>query len=72
MEKLYAKFFKCEFCREEVQFLGHVVSSEGSKVDPTKIEAVMNWKRPKIPTEVKSFQGLAGYYRRGCSRFLGR
>ena len=51
-EKLYAKFSKCEFWLGEVQFLGHVVSNEGIKVDPSKIEAVLNWDRPRTPTEV--------------------
>ena len=63
-EELYAKFSKCEFWLQEVQFLGHVISNEGIKVDPAKIEAVMNWERPRTPTEVRSFMGLAGYYRR--------
>ena len=44
--------------------MGHVVSNEGIKVDPTKIAAVLNWERPRTPTEVRSFMGLAGYYRR--------
>ncbi|KAL8120002.1 hypothetical protein AgCh_017219 [Apium graveolens] len=51
-EKLYAKFYKCEFWLKEVQFLGHVVNNEGIKVDPAKVEAVMNWDRPKTPTEL--------------------
>ena len=56
-EKLFAKFSKCEFWLKEVQFLGHVVSNEGIKVDPTNIAAVLNWKRPKTPTKVRSFMG---------------
>ncbi|XP_074351359.1 uncharacterized protein LOC141690461 [Apium graveolens] len=51
-EKLYAKFLMCEFWLREVQFLGHFLSSEGIRVDPVKIEAVMNWERPKTPTEI--------------------
>nr|XP_043625495.1 uncharacterized protein LOC122596915 [Erigeron canadensis] len=63
-KKLYAKFSKCEFGLREVQFLGHVVSSEGIKGDPAKIEVVSKWEQPKTPTEIKSFLGLACYYRR--------
>ena len=62
-EKLYAKFSKCEFCITSVTFLGHVVSKEGITVDPAKIEAVRGWTRPTSPTEIRSFVGLAGYYR---------
>ena len=43
-ENLYAKFFKCEFWLKDVQFLGHIMSSEGIKVDPAKIEVIMNWE----------------------------
>ncbi|KAL8097338.1 hypothetical protein AgCh_030468 [Apium graveolens] len=50
-KKLYAKFSKCEFWLQEVQFLGHIVSNEGIKVDPAKIEAIINWERPRTPTE---------------------
>ncbi|KAL8148987.1 hypothetical protein AgCh_006119 [Apium graveolens] len=67
-EKL-AKFSKCEFWLKEVQFLGHVVSSEGVLVDPAKIEAVSNWERSTAPTEVRSFVGLAWYYRRVVQDF---
>ncbi|KAI3514654.1 hypothetical protein L1887_13250 [Cichorium endivia] len=68
-EKLYAKLSKCEFWIGEVQFLGHVVNKDGIKVDPAKIEAVMNWEKPKNPTEIRSFLGLAGYYRRFIEGF---
>ncbi|XP_060210606.1 uncharacterized protein LOC132637553 [Lycium barbarum] len=62
-KRLYAKLSKCEFWPGEVAFLGHVVSTEGVKVDPSKIQAIVEWKPPKSPTEVRSFLGLAGYYR---------
>ncbi|KAI3685765.1 hypothetical protein L6452_35023 [Arctium lappa] len=63
-ERLYAKFSKCEFCLREVQFLGHVVSQDGIKVDLAKVEAICSWEAPKNPPEVRSFLGLAGYYRK--------
>ncbi|GJS78386.1 putative reverse transcriptase domain-containing protein [Tanacetum coccineum] len=63
-EKLYAKFSKCEFWILKVQFLGHVIDSEGIHVDPAKIESIKYWASPKSPTEIRQFLGLAGYYRR--------
>ncbi|GJR25238.1 putative reverse transcriptase domain-containing protein [Tanacetum coccineum] len=68
-EKLFRKFSKCEFLLQEVRFLGHVVNSEGIHVDPSKIEAVKNWKPPKTPTEIRSFLGLTRYYRRFIINF---
>ena len=60
-EKLYAKFSKCEFWLREVAFLGHVVSSDGIKVDPKKTKAVKNWPRPLTSSNIRRFLGLAGY-----------
>lgn len=58
-EKLYAKFSKCEFWLQRVQFLGHVIAKNGVSVDPAKVEAVINWEQPKTPTEIRSFLELA-------------
>ncbi|GJY48974.1 reverse transcriptase domain-containing protein [Tanacetum coccineum] len=68
-EELYAKFSKCDFWISIVQFLGHVIDSQGIHVDPAKIEAVKNWASPTTPTEVRQFLGLAGYYRRFIEGF---
>ena len=61
--QLYAKFSKCGFWLMEVRFLGHVVSASGISVHPEKVQAVMGWKLPKSVFEIRSFLGLAGYYR---------
>ncbi|GJV81429.1 putative reverse transcriptase domain-containing protein [Tanacetum coccineum] len=58
-EKLYAKFSKCGFWLDSVQFLGHVIDSRGVHVDPAKIKAIRNWAAPTTPTEVRQFLGLA-------------
>ncbi|GJT16292.1 putative reverse transcriptase domain-containing protein [Tanacetum coccineum] len=63
-EELYAKFSKYEFWLSRVQFLGHMIDSEGIHVDPAKIESIKDWASPKTPTEIRQFLGLAGYYRR--------
>nr|GFB28101.1 putative reverse transcriptase domain-containing protein [Tanacetum cinerariifolium] len=59
-EELYAKFSKCEFLIPKVQFLGHVIDSQGIHVDPAKIKSIKDWASPKLPTEICQFLGLAG------------
>lgn len=59
----YANPTKCEFWLEEVKFLGHVISKEGIVVDLAKVEAMLAWKQQKMMTDIRSFVGLAGYYR---------
>ncbi|GKB00751.1 putative reverse transcriptase domain-containing protein [Tanacetum coccineum] len=68
-EELYAKFSKYEFWLPKVQFLGHVIDSQGIHVDPAKIESIKDWASPKTPTEIRQFLGLAGYYRRFIEGF---
>jgi hypothetical protein len=58
--QLYAKLDKCEFWLSQIHFLGHVVSKDGVAVDPSKVEAVLRWERPKNATEIRSFLGLLG------------
>ncbi|GJR69369.1 reverse transcriptase domain-containing protein [Tanacetum coccineum] len=68
-EKLYAKFPKCDFLISIMQFLGHMIDSQGIHVDPAKIEAVKNWASPTTPTEIRQFLGLADYYQRFIKDF---
>jgi hypothetical protein len=62
--QLYAKFSKCAFWLEEIQFLGHVLSARGIAVHPSKVKDILEWKPPTTVHQVRSFLGLAGYYRR--------
>ncbi|KAL4334201.1 hypothetical protein GQ457_07G009710 [Hibiscus cannabinus] len=61
--QLFAKFSKCEFWLSEVAFLGHVISAKGIMVDPKKVQTIQDWSPPRNVGEVRSFLGLARYYR---------
>ena len=68
-EKLYAKFSKCEFGIQKVDFLGHMVSEEGIHVDPSKIKEIEGWETLRTPTEIRKLLGLASYYTRFIQNF---
>ncbi|GJR75621.1 putative reverse transcriptase domain-containing protein [Tanacetum coccineum] len=68
-EELYAKLSKCEFWIPKVQFLGHVINSQGIHVDPAKIESIKDWASSKTPMEIRQFLGLVGYYWRFIKEF---
>jgi hypothetical protein len=62
--RLYVKLSKCEFWMKQVAFLGHVISKGGISVDPSKVQDVLSWNAPTSVGDIRSFLGLAGYYRR--------
>ena len=62
--RLKLKYFKCEFFKKRINYLGHIVSEEGILTDPKKVEVVLNWPVPKTVYDVRAFLGFVGYYRR--------
>ncbi|RDX85578.1 Retrovirus-related Pol polyprotein, partial [Mucuna pruriens] len=68
-ERLYVELEKCEFLLDEVKFLGHTISRRGVAVDCSKVDVVLGWQQPKLMTEIRSFLGLAGYYRKFIAEF---
>jgi hypothetical protein len=67
--QLYAKYSKCEFWIDDVSFLGHIISNGGISVDPAKVKEIVVWSIPTTVTKIRSFLGLAGYYRRSIEGF---
>jgi hypothetical protein len=68
--QLYAKLSRCEFFQKQVHYLGHVISEEGVAIDPDKIKSIMDWPALKDVSDIGSFMGLAGYYRRFITGFF--
>ena len=66
---MYEKLSKCELWLKEVQFLRHVISQNDIAVDPSKVQAILLWEQPKNITEIRSFLGLADYYRKFIEGF---
>ena len=62
--KVFVKREKCEFAQIKILFLGHKISKGHVRMDPRKIKAIMDWPRPKIVSELRSFLGLANYFRK--------
>jgi hypothetical protein len=67
--RLYAKLSKCEFWMKQVAFLGHIISTGGISVDPSKVQDVLSWNAPMCVGNIQSFLGLAGYYHRFIEGF---
>ena len=68
--RLYAKVQKCEFAREQMTFVGYMVSPAGIGMDPEKIKSILEWPVPKSVKEVQSFLGFANFYRKFIDNYF--
>ena len=67
--QLYAKFSKCDFYKQQIQYLGHIIFEEGKAMDPKNIRAIKDWPTPTSVTDIRSFLGLSGYYLKFIEKF---
>ena len=63
-QPLYAKLSKCDFFKDMIQYLGHIVSKDGISVDHDKIKAITEWPIPKNVADIRSFVGITDYYQK--------
>ena len=66
----YAKLSKCDFYKPQIQYLGHIISEKGIAIDPENIKSIEDWTTPTCVTDIRSFWGLAVYYRNFIEKFL--
>ena len=63
---------KCNFARDEVKYIGHILSAEGVRIDPSKTDVISSWPRPKTPKQIRSFLGMTNYYKKFIDRYAQR
>ena len=68
-EKIHVKLSKCESGKTSLNYLGHIVGGGELKIDPSEVEVIINWPKPKSATEVRSFSGATQYWRKFIANF---